>query len=363
MQTGLAQADFITPTSVVGSSSPANPPSPPAKLIDQSGLSVNSAAGTHDNQFEAATMWMTDGGTVADEWVIFDLGAVYDLTDAYVWQFNQNNAVNAGGARNVRTMDIYVTANSTNWTKIGATRTLTVADGSNAALPAETVSLTASSVRFVAFIPLTGGAGASGYVGLSEVRFEGTLVPAATAVNLPLSNAGGGTVNGGSYANVINDPFSYEPGFPGCLQPNATGVGYGFQSINSDAENYWYAQVTTGGNSLDYVDVWGNDNSAWGGLISRAQNLTLSFYTSTDASTGLIATSGVWTGPAWNGNNFKPSMARFDVKALIPDLGTRATIQSIKIDHFSKTEYLEIYEVRASNDTPPPPKGTVFMIR
>jgi len=175
---GVAQAALITPTGVTASNSYSG--APVGKLIDSSGLDFNTAAGTHDNQGLAATMWMSNGGTVANEWLVFDLGQSYDLTQAYIWQQNQGHAVNAGGARNTRTLDIYVSSDGITYTPtpVGGTRTLGVADGSNPALPAETVSLSASAVQYVKFDILTAGSGNTNeYVGLSEVRFEGTTIP------------------------------------------------------------------------------------------------------------------------------------------------------------------------------------------
>jgi len=177
---GQAHAMFITPTGVTASASYGG--APVVNLINNSGLSSNAATGTHDNHSLAGTMWMSNGGTVANEWLVFDLGQAYELTDAYIWQMNQGHAVNAGGARNTRTMDIYVSADNVTYAQVGSTRTLGVANGSSSALPAETVSLSASNVRYVKFDILTAGSGNTNeYVGLSEVRFEDTSVP--TVVN------------------------------------------------------------------------------------------------------------------------------------------------------------------------------------
>ena len=98
---------FITPVVVTATSS--HPEALVAKIIDSSGLSENSAAGTHENNANAATMWLLDGGNVAAAEVVFDLGGVYDLSQAYVW--NQNQSYDSGGTilatlRAVETMDI-----------------------------------------------------------------------------------------------------------------------------------------------------------------------------------------------------------------------------------------------------------------
>ena len=103
----------------------------PVSLIDGSGLSEESASATHDNEDNARTMWFagdTDGGlggpvggppTVADQAVVFDLGATYKLSTAYIWNQNQNGYTGRG----VDLFDIYVSsdtdANTASWTLVG----------------------------------------------------------------------------------------------------------------------------------------------------------------------------------------------------------------------------------------------------
>ena len=95
--------------------------------------------------------------------------------------------------------------------------------------------------------------------------------------------------------------------------------------------------------SLDFLDIWGNEAADW----DRYKNLTLSFYTSTDATGTPIATSGLFS-PDYNGTNIDPTFGRFDVTALIADAATRATIQSFRIDKVGSSDYLELFEVRAA---------------
>jgi len=177
---GVSEAALVTPTGVTATGwwdSSVHP----SNLINGSALSLNSPAGTHGNHFLAETMWFaglgpgTGGGApiVANQEVVFDLGGTYDLAQAHIWQMNQGHAVNNTGQRNTRTMDIYVSPDNVTYTQVAGTRTLGVANGSNSALPAETVSLSASNVRYVKFDILTAGSGlANEYVGLSEVRFQ-----------------------------------------------------------------------------------------------------------------------------------------------------------------------------------------------
>jgi hypothetical protein len=141
---------------------------------------------------------MNDGGTVADEWVIFDLGQQYLLKQAYVW-----NDTELGSTRNVRTMDIYVSSDNITYTKFGGTVTLAVVSG--ATVSADIVPL-ATTARYVKFDILTNGGAAGGYVGLSEVRFESDENDEGVGLSdifLAANNPPGTFVG-----NVTNDLFS-----------------------------------------------------------------------------------------------------------------------------------------------------------
>jgi len=228
---GLAEAAFITPTNAWSSSYWSANGCSPSKLINSAGLSANSPAGTHDNHSLASTMWMagpTDGGlggptgnppNVASQEVVFDLGATHNLAQAHIWQMNQGHAVNAGGVRNTRTMDIYVSPDNVTYTQVGGTRTLGFADGSSSALPAETVSLSAGNVRYVKFDILTpGGYFTPGnqYVGLSEVRFQSVPTGVVFSEDFEGTGLADGTFTSGSWGPQFT-------GGSNLLNPAATG--------------------------------------------------------------------------------------------------------------------------------------------
>ncbi len=202
---------------------------------------------------------------------------------------------------------------------------------------------------------------------MSLAAAMGTLAFTATSANaavmLTLSNAGGRATWDANHHHLpealLNDGFSYDADSPTSTSPNHAYVYQGthnYLTKNQDAENYWFAQVTTGGNSLDSLDIWGNDFATHAGTASRAQDLVISFYTTTDATGPTIATSAPFDGVTWNGDNANPTHGRFDVTSLISDAATRATIQSFRIDHSSgNTDYLELYEVRAAGSAVPEP--------
>ncbi|MBT3293674.1 MAG: hypothetical protein HN919_19940 [Verrucomicrobia bacterium] len=187
--------------------------------------------------------------------------------------------------------------------------------------------------------------------------------------SLPLSNAGGGTAwDTSAPGNLLNDGFSYDQYAPTTTSPNHTWAyppdSFYFSTQADDAQNYWFAELDPGTNSVDFIDVWGNNNAAAQGLHEqRSHDLVLSFYWSTDATGTPIATSAPWNGVVWNGDNANPTHGRFDVTALIDQAGTRNGIRSIRIDHSSGSNVaLELYEVRAAG-TAFVPTGTLFQFK
>ncbi len=70
----------------------------PDNTIDGSALSSpvppgNPATVTHDGLGDnvSTNFWQSDGGTIADQYVRYDLGAAYNITGMYVWNFDQDH--------------------------------------------------------------------------------------------------------------------------------------------------------------------------------------------------------------------------------------------------------------------------------
>ena len=114
-------------------------------------------------------MWLSDGGPVAAQELIFEFDQAYDLAQIAIWQFNQSHAVNTDGDRGVSTFTLHISADNINYTQIGDVRSLTLEDGSNSAIGAQIQDLVADNVRYVKLDILTNGG--DDFVGLSEVRF------------------------------------------------------------------------------------------------------------------------------------------------------------------------------------------------
>jgi hypothetical protein len=204
----------ITPTDVLTTSQWVGPiAGVRANMINGTGLSGGGSVltQTHDELVTANTIWHAgpDAGGISGgvtgpppfgaplvntQAVEFDLGANYDLSAAHIW--NMNQAGNIG--RGVKDVQILVSSATTG--AFTALTTTQFSQGTGAAgLAAQVIPFTgASNVRRVRFSIQTAWSGAaSEYVGLSEVRFQGTpftVTPPPTLISV--SPAMGGTAGG-----------------------------------------------------------------------------------------------------------------------------------------------------------------------
>ena len=185
-----AHAAFLTPVGATASSefNGADPGTRAVNTINGLGLSVNSPAGTHDNNPDAETMWhsqvLASPADAANEFITFDLGAPYDLTGAYIWNFNQLSGDNNATARGVQGFDLLTSPDNSTFATAISGGTLAQAGGSNAE-PAQFVPFTAAAARYVTIDVNSNFDGPfNNVVGLSEVRFQGTAVPEPAALGL-----------------------------------------------------------------------------------------------------------------------------------------------------------------------------------
>ncbi|MCA9231616.1 MAG: PEP-CTERM sorting domain-containing protein [Planctomycetales bacterium] len=111
---------------------------------------------------------------VDDQIVEFEFDGAYDLTDLHIWN---NNEDGAAPDRGVNEFEIQVSTTRTGdtFTAVGTTYNI-AADSGFSANAAQTIPLVASGIRRVRLLINTRHGGSSeDYVGLSEVRFSGTL--------------------------------------------------------------------------------------------------------------------------------------------------------------------------------------------
>ena len=175
---------FAGPITVVSATASSTSPGPyydALHLIDGSGLS----GGLHDNYF--GNMWLSNGSATAT--LDFDLGGIYTLDQAFVWNYNWDVMLNRG----TRTLTILVSINGIDYSTVGD---YSLTRGTDAGIPADELALTGSTGRYVRF-DLKTNYGDSDYIGLSEVRFDGSAAaPEPASALLVLFGLAGGAALG-----------------------------------------------------------------------------------------------------------------------------------------------------------------------
>ena len=169
-----ASAAVIVPASATASSTFNNGFYSPGNLISGSGVS---APGLHDASF--TTMWMTNLG-VNQAQVTFDLGGVFALDGAAIWNYNFGNPAEFQSTilRGVKDFRILSSLDGITYEEIFAG---TLAMGTGQPLPSQNFGLTGTAA-FIQF-DILNNYGQGTYAerdwssGLSEVQFLGTAVP------------------------------------------------------------------------------------------------------------------------------------------------------------------------------------------
>jgi len=145
----------------------------PQYMIDNSGMTGLGRDATHTNANAKWLFWHSaELTTVQNEWVEFDLGETYRVTNALIWQMAQ--ADNTG--RGVQSFSILVAGPDKVYTTVSVSNTLAKAGGA-ANEPVQAVPLVADDVRWVRFNIHTNWGSSPIVVGLGEVRFEVYPVP------------------------------------------------------------------------------------------------------------------------------------------------------------------------------------------
>jgi hypothetical protein len=106
-------------------------------------------------------------------WIRYDLGALYELSDAKIWNYNAANASHQG----FKEVAIDYSLNGTNWSPLG-NFTWEQATGTGAYSGFDFAAFNGISARFILITALSNFAG-SGCSGLSEFTLEATTCPPA----------------------------------------------------------------------------------------------------------------------------------------------------------------------------------------
>ncbi|WP_443969661.1 PEPxxWA-CTERM sorting domain-containing protein [Sphingobium sp. CR28] len=169
-----AHAATIVPVSVSATSTFNNGFYTPANLINGSGLS----GGLHDGFF--GNMWMTEQDAVERlAKITFDLGSVFTMSSADIWQFNYADGVQIPGVistldRGVKDFRILTSLDGVTFTEALVS---TLARGTGASEAAQNFAF-GGDARYVRIDILNNYSAGTIYdtyaSGLSEVRFNGT---------------------------------------------------------------------------------------------------------------------------------------------------------------------------------------------
>jgi hypothetical protein len=151
-------------------------------MIDGSGF--DQGTGFHTNAPDGF-MWLSNGVFAAPNdplpaFVVFDLGANYNMDSIKVWNYNETRAAALTG-RGANSVNISVSASLLgSFTSLGDF-TFTQATGSETTDFGQTFNIAslvaADNTRLIRFDINSNHGGDNQFAGLSEVRFNGTVVP------------------------------------------------------------------------------------------------------------------------------------------------------------------------------------------
>lgn len=163
-------------------------------IID--GMGLDEATGFHTNAPDAGgggsnpgSMWLTNGVFSAPNdplpaFVVFNLGANYNLDSIRVWNYNETRLAALTG-RGANSVDISVSSSVGGAFIALGNFTFTQATGSETTDFSQIINiaalLPADNARMVRFDIISNHGGDNSFAGLSEVRFNGTAVPEPSA--------------------------------------------------------------------------------------------------------------------------------------------------------------------------------------
>jgi hypothetical protein len=152
-------ADIITPVGLEVSSTYCSYNK--QDLINNSGLS----GGLHGTDYR--DMWMS-GEWDTTPWLVFDLGNLCTITSTDIWQYNADFALNRG----VNNFDILGSTDNISFSPI---TNANLAIGPGVSVPAQNIVFN-TVAQYIKFDVLCNH-GHTVFTGLSEVKFNGTVVP------------------------------------------------------------------------------------------------------------------------------------------------------------------------------------------
>lgn len=196
----------------------------------------------------------------------------------------------------------------------------------------------------------------------------------AVSIEIPLANATGSQAQfNTSPDNALNDGFNYDPNLPyfsptsipaGSLPDTNFGVTTSWLTGTDSSSRFWEADVTLGGSTLDWIDVWGRANAA-PGQDGRHQSLTLSFFSGTGGGGSLLGASSLFDPSEQVPGVPGSAYGRFDVASVL-NSSQRSQVGSFRIDQpamLVPDQFMLLQEVRAASGEPVSPVPVVFVDR
>jgi len=238
-------------------------------LVNGSGLT----AGQHNTNPDGF-MWHT-ANEVAGAWVVFDLGAVYQVNSIDVWNHNSSIGVNET-RRGINALTVqygnalYGSTNTATANTVAGITNFAEATGLATYTGQNFNAFTPFTAQFIAFEIDSNHAG-DNFVGLSEVQFNGTLVSASTApTEIAATVAGFSSEFGGRPASAsvgATNTVGFGSNGLNALGHHSTAVSQMWLSNAEVAPDITYdlGAVT----AIGQMQVWNYNETAGGGLTSR----------------------------------------------------------------------------------------------
>lgn len=244
---------------------------PAINTVNNYGMSgVSGKTDTHSNI--DTEMWRTALNPGSSNWIQFDLGGTYPLSEMQVWNYNAQS-----GEYGIRNAQVQYSIDGRNWTTLGsyefARASGMTAQGPTNLVGGGVVNFNASSARYIKIIPNTaigdGNWGSNVVFGLSQVRFysaPGTIIEPAREWTDLVTKTTGWTGSDGIYTIPYN-------GFDAPGRADETKTLFLFSDtfignanpVSKEREVYDFTNntlgVLTGGNAdpsaMDFI--WGMD--------------------------------------------------------------------------------------------------------
>ncbi|MBB6672199.1 S-layer homology domain-containing protein [Cohnella nanjingensis] len=182
---------------------------PAIHTVNNYGMSGTSGkSDTHGNR--SAEMWLTAPNPGANNWIQFDLGGTYPLSEMRVWNYNAQ-----AGKYGIKNAQVQYSVDGRAWTNLGSYQ-FARASGSAAQGPTDlagggAVQFNAASARYVKIVPNTaagdGNWGSEAVFGLSQVRFysaPGTIIEPERDWTALVAKTSGWTGSDGIYTIAYN---------------------------------------------------------------------------------------------------------------------------------------------------------------